>query len=1292
MLTSLKLGGGSVADMDFCALGPLVVLRDAEAVDLGPPKQRALLALLLINANHPLSIERILDELWGDEGADKENALRVHVSRLRSVLDPERSRGEASVLETQGRAYQLTIDPNHFDVVRFEDLVAQGTALLSSDAGAAAESLAAALELWNGPAFDDFAYDDFARAESDRLNQARASAFEDRIEADLALGRAGELVSELETLRGAHPLRERLVSHQALALYRSGRPADALRAIDRFRRHVGEELGIDPSPRLLRLEEQVLLHDSSIQPRSTSTTSSLGPTPTISNPFKGLRPFGTDDAANFFGRDALVAELLRTLGNDQRLVALVGASGSGKSSSVRAGLIPALAKGAIAGSDQWLVANMMPGAHPFAELEAALLRTVLDGPANLDEQLRDGDAGLVRAALRVFPDNDARLLLIIDQFEELFTMVEDETVRSRFLSNLVTAVDDPHRRIMVLVTLRADFYSQPLQHPEFGARLGNGIVNVTPLSAEELEAAALKPAEQVGVGIEPALLGQLISDVGNQPGALPLFQYALTELFDRRSGNLLQASTYRSMGGLGGALQRRATDLYEDLDDAQQEAARQLFLRLVSITEHDRRSRRRVAAREVASLAVDTVTMHDVIRQFGEHRLLSYDSDPLTGAPTVEVAHEALLTSWPTVEGWIDESRDDLRRHGSLAMGVREWELADRNPDYLLTPARLSEHNAWSQSSRMSLNTAEQAFVDASSDQVEEQQAKEQRRLQHETRSRRRLWGLVTALAGSLGVAALFLLGAFAGNDDPAVMFFANRLDDQWFANVGTGLDRADRELDMELINVSWRADPVAEFRELAASGPKYIIISESITIAFDPTVVDDFPDVQFGVVDGTVSGPNVTSVGFANEEGAYLAGVAAALKTETGTVGFIGGSDEPETEAFRAGFEDGVHSVDTAITVLATYVNQFDDVNGHGRPDLGEARATALYERGADVLFAAAGTSGLGMFTAAASQSDVMNRHLWAIGVDNDQWFEVKPQEQPHVLTSIVKRGDLAAFRLVEHMLDDGPTGVAFEFGVAEGGFDYSTQSDGLTTEIATQLDQTVADIAEDRINVPIVAIGPTLTLDLAGDEIDVPRGVDGFDLRVPIPPGTYELHALGTPFTLTIPEDWSMADNIPGATGFIEPLSGRGELWFFRPTLLADPAQPQADVGDQTWWPLDDIDGWLSNLIDDIVTTGPERTEIGGRSAVYFEAEPANSVCGGLPHCAGFVINTFLGPSAVSAWSFEPGSVDRVWWVDGGDEAPFVIIASALADDLEFQNRTDELLASLEIGEPLPHPAVDQ
>ena len=398
-----------------------------------------------------------------------------------------------------------------------------------------------------------------------------------------------------------------------------------------------------------------------------------------------------------------------------------------------------------------------------------MLRTVIDAPASLDEQLRDGDEGLIRSALRLLPDEDARLLLVIDQFEELFSMVDDDAVRDRFLSNLVAAIDDPHDRITVLVTLRADFYGAPLQHPQFGARLGTGVVNVTQLTAEELEAAALMPAEQVGVAFEPALLGQLIADVGNQPGALPLFQYALTELFDRRDGNVLLTSTYRSMGGVDGALRRRADDLYDQLDAQQQEAARQLFLRLLTVTEHEQRSRRRVAAREVVSLDVDSVAMHDVIRLFGDHRLLSFDSDPLTGSPTVEVAHEALLTTWPALVEWVDESRDDLRRHGSLAVALREWELADRNPDYLLTSARLAEYTSWSASTGMSLNVAEREFLEASTRRAAEEQAAADRRAQSETRARRRLWGAVAALTGALGVAAVVLVAVTSDDAAPTV-------------------------------------------------------------------------------------------------------------------------------------------------------------------------------------------------------------------------------------------------------------------------------------------------------------------------------------------------------------------------------------------------------------------------------------------------------------------------------------------------------------------------------------------
>ncbi len=167
------------------------------------------------------------------------------------------------------------------------------------------------------------------------------------------------------------------------------------------------------------------------------------------------------------------------------------------------------------------------------------------------------------------------------------------------------------------------------------------------------------------------------------------------------------------MGGVDGALQRRATDLYDQLDETHQAAAKQLFLRLVSVTDADQRSRRRVGAREVASVGIDTVVMHDVIARFGEYRLLSFDSDHLTGAPTVEVAHEALLTAWPTLQDWIDDGRADLRRHASLVTALREWEIAERDPDYLLPATRLDQYEDRGATSGIVLNEAEREYLDA---------------------------------------------------------------------------------------------------------------------------------------------------------------------------------------------------------------------------------------------------------------------------------------------------------------------------------------------------------------------------------------------------------------------------------------------------------------------------------------------------------------------------------------------------------------------------------------------------
>ena len=303
--------------------------------------------------------------------------------------------------------------------------------------------------------------------------------------------------------------------------------------------------------------------------RPSATTASA----TMRNPYKGLRPFGELDADDFFGRDALVRDLILALGSGSaghRFLTVVGPSGSGKSSAVRAGLLPALRAGAVPGSDRWFYADMLPGSRPMEELEASLLRVAFDPPPMLIDELDRDELGLARCIQRVLPPGEGELVLLIDQFEELFTLVEDEETRARFLDSLVAAVADPHSRMRVIATLRADFYDRPLLHPGLAEHVRTQTQTVLPLSSEELERAISGPAERVGVVAERVLVAEMVGDVMGQPGALPLLQYALTETFERRRDGTLTLEGYRETGGVTGALARRAEQLYAQMTDTRQ--------------------------------------------------------------------------------------------------------------------------------------------------------------------------------------------------------------------------------------------------------------------------------------------------------------------------------------------------------------------------------------------------------------------------------------------------------------------------------------------------------------------------------------------------------------------------------------------------------------------------------------------------------------------------------------------------------------------------------------------------
>ncbi|NTW03100.1 MAG: serine/threonine-protein kinase PknK [Oscillochloris sp.] len=476
-------------------------------------------------------------------------------------------------------------------------------------------------------------------------------------------------------------------------------------------------------------------------------------------PYKGLRAFQEADTADFFGREMLAQRLVARLSgiSDEtlssgsqinlyastlpirtaftRFLIVVGPSGCGKSSAVRAGLLPALRRGSVLGAQHWFIAEMLPGPHPLEALASALERVAATAPPNLLDLLQSSPDGLRQAVDLVLPaDPTAELLLLIDQLEELFTLVESEAHCAFLLRSLHQTLIAPDSRLRVVATLRADFYDRPMRYPGFAELLGQGTELVLPLSPTEVERAIVGPAERVGAIVEPELVATMVADVGAQPGALPLLQYALTELFARREGRMLTLAVYESSGGVRGALARKAEELYTGLDVDMQAAARQIFLRLVTLGAGTEDTRRRARLAELDMGIASRV----VLDRFGTARLLTFDRDGQTREPTVELAHEALLRVWDRLQAWVCLAREDLFARQRLDAAVAEWEASGRESSFLAQGGRLTQF-AGLASSALVLNTNEQAFLEASLKERRRTADHEQQRQQREQEQARNL-------------------------------------------------------------------------------------------------------------------------------------------------------------------------------------------------------------------------------------------------------------------------------------------------------------------------------------------------------------------------------------------------------------------------------------------------------------------------------------------------------------------------------------------------------------------------
>ena len=477
------------------------------------------------------------------------------------------------------------------------------------------------------------------------------------------------------------------------------------------------------------------------------------------NPYRGLRSFEQSDAVNFFGRDRFVQRVLARLGRSGSagsFVAVVGPSGSGKSSVVKAGLLPALRSGAVDGSDEWFVVEMTPGVHPFEQLEEAFIAVAVDPPSSLLEVLT-GAHGIQRAAS---DHGDAQVLLLVDQFEELFTLTSPD-VAARFMEALTDAVENAPDRIKVVITLRADYFDRPLGHHGIGRLLRTGTELLTPMTPGELECAITGPAQRAGARCEPDLVSELIAAMAPQPSALPLLEYTLTELFEQRGdGDVLRSSTYRELGGLSGALVDRAEAIFNELGADGRLATEQVFLRLVAL---DGRNaiRRRVLLSELRSMSGIGQHVTSIVETFARHRLLTLDRDPASRATTVEISHETLFTTWPRLARWIDAARADVIAERRLAQLAAEWVERDRSSDFVLGAGRFARYASWAEHAPVAITPDERDFLEASITAAEERERTRRRQRERDSRLRRRsalLVGLAAITAFVIGLAAFAIV------------------------------------------------------------------------------------------------------------------------------------------------------------------------------------------------------------------------------------------------------------------------------------------------------------------------------------------------------------------------------------------------------------------------------------------------------------------------------------------------------------------------------------------------------
>ena len=430
-------------------------------------------------------------------------------------------------------------------------------------------------------------------------------------------------------------------------------------------------------------------------------------------PYRGLFHFSPDDAEYFFGRELFIEELF-TATQNRNFIPVLGASGSGKSSVVLAGLVPKLQR-----EGHWLFTHFRPGSEPFYGLAEALVPLYTPDLDNTDRiaQIRklanyfcNGDVLLVDVIAEIQQNHPHhRLLLIADQFEELYTLCNDEKTRSHFLDSLLTIIPSSTSKSLSTVfvaTMRADFLSYALSYPEFADQLKSDIKLIRSMNRSELSEVIAKPAQKLGVTFEPGLIERILDDVESEPGNLPLLEFALTLLWEKRTNQQLTHADYEAIGEVQGALASHADTIYKNLNAAKQQQVSRMFMQLVRPGEGTEDTRR------VATKAELGEKNWSLVQDLADERLV-VTSRSADGQETVEVAHEALIQHWQLLQSWIDENRSQIIQKSRIERLALEWQDNKKSQDYLLQGNQLNESQAFQkkESANLTLSSLSREFI-----------------------------------------------------------------------------------------------------------------------------------------------------------------------------------------------------------------------------------------------------------------------------------------------------------------------------------------------------------------------------------------------------------------------------------------------------------------------------------------------------------------------------------------------------------------------------------------------------